>query len=266
MLLAITRAPMRWDGGVIVRRMFGSWHVLAVADDRLTRMSESPDGLNLSHSPFTALDQGDRGIGVFASVEDSRRRVTLRRSLNSGSSLYYTVTAIGELICGTRVSALRGAGVALEEDRKRLPEFFTYCFVCPPATLFKDVHLLTMDETLIVEERDGAWRTVHRSVLQLPDLRPSSSTDFAAEGAAVLTAAMGELGDLDSRTAVLLSGGVDSSVLSCLALRQGYRHPTFGTSYPFERPEADIETTYASSAAGIRPRQPGVRLLRNGRP
>src|SRR5450759_4648950 len=224
MLLALTRSSLPWDGDVVARRMLNSWHVLAVADDHLTRMSESADTLNLSHSPFTALDQPDRGIGVFASVEGSSGRVTLHRSLSSGSSLYYTITPLGELICGTRVTALRRAGVALEEDRQRLPEFFVYCFVCPPATLFKDVQLLVMDEELIFEEQSGTWRIVQRSILELPVLRPISNTDFAAESAAVLKAAMGELGALDARTAVLLSGGVDSSVLSCLALRQGYSH------------------------------------------
>ena len=38
-------------------------------------------------------------------------------------------------------------------------------------------------------------------------------------------------------------------MLSRLALQQGYRHPTFGTSYPFEHPDSDIEASYASSAA-----------------
>jgi len=60
---------------------------------------------------------------------------------------------------------------------------------------------------------------------------------------------MGELGPLDDRAAVLLSGGVDSSVLTRLAVLQGYGGTTFGASFPFEDPARDMEARYASSAA-----------------
>src|SRR4051812_11036228 len=111
MLLGLTRSPIPWTRGTVRRGMAGSWHLLAVADDPFTTISDTTDGVRLAQSPFTALGQPDRGIGVFAEVKTPGNTVTLRRSLSSGSSLYYTSTADGGLICATRVTALRCAGV-----------------------------------------------------------------------------------------------------------------------------------------------------------
>ena len=251
MILAITRGPLPWhDAAVpVVRQRLGSWHVLAVADDPFTRLDETGEGVRLSDSPFTALDQEERGIGVFATVTPPST-VTLRRSLSSGSNLYYTVTPDGGLICATRVTALRTLGVRLEEDRARLPEFFVYCFVCPPATLFRNISLLTMDETLVFADDGGrGWRIADQRFFELPRQRERQPDGIGQECADVLIASMAQLGPLDDRTAVLLSGGVDSSVLAHLALGQGYRHPTFGASYPFEDRAHDLEAEYATSAA-----------------
>ncbi len=248
MILALTRSALPWSDGTIVRRVVDEWHLLAVADDPLTRVEETPEGIEVTHSALFSVDRSDPGVGSHARVDLAAQTVMLHQSMGPCSALYFTINERGELFCASRVTRLQQLGVRIEEDRTTLPEFFVYCHLTPPATFYRGISAMPLGDTLTFDLGRSGWRAGPRSGFTLPSVR-ADREDFSAEVAGALERAFAAIGPLDDRTAVLLSGGVDSSVLAAMARRLGSREATYGTSYPFERPGDDLEREYALSAA-----------------
>ncbi len=250
MILAITRSKLEWNPVDSHRsRLGGDWHLLFAADDPFTRISRSDTAVTLSRSPFHAVDLPTEEVGSFVRLDLHARSLSLRRSAGAGAGLYYTFTSDGDVLCASTVGALKKLGMALEQDERRLPELFVYSYVCPPATLFRNISAVAPGEHIDIVADRGAWRVHQRTTQTLPTLCQESEHGFDVDCATALKTAVGLTAPVASSTTVFLSGGVDSSVLCQLALRHGYDQPSLGASFPFERPDGDIERDYAKSAA-----------------
>jgi asparagine synthetase B (glutamine-hydrolysing) len=178
-------------------------------------------------------------------VDPHRNRIRVAPPL-SGRPFYYAVTQDGELFASTHIRFLRQAGIRLEENSEAFSEFLLYRIVTPPSTLYRNVRQLPSCYAL--EITVGRELALREEPVAFPAPEAGSRV---AETAERLEAALARyLRQLDpERTAVLLSGGVDSTIICQISRRCGGKGITYSSSYPFELPALEVERGYAISAA-----------------
>ncbi|MBI4589014.1 MAG: hypothetical protein HY725_09260 [Candidatus Rokubacteria bacterium] len=227
-----------------------SHHVTLAVDGRMGRLSVGDGEL----TAVEAAGAKEAGASEFelvrASVERATRTLRISRLTCGGRPLYYTVTQEGQFFCSTHVSMLRRVGVPLTENAAALPEFLVYCFVTPPETLFKGISQVPYGQTLVVALR-GDTVVVRLSGASFGIAQPPPLPDDGWDGpvSRTLMRTFELLSGSRDHVATLLSGGMDSSILTALASRVLGIRRTYSTSYPFEDPGQDVEEQYALSAA-----------------
>lgn len=235
---------------------------------RVTTMHRGPFVVTMATDNFFSAQQtGDTGLSVDEGasstvhslqnvapdeimIRDDRNALEISRSAVSGRPVYYHTNAEGEFFCSTHVRLLRQAGVKIQEAPDSLPEFFIYRFVMPPRTMYRDIWQLVAGSTLTVSlkndtcqvsvepfhwpESDGARVPLEEVSLRTLDMLTESIRGFCP--------------DREGMT-VLLSGGLDSSILYQLCRRLYGLDETYSAGFPFENPENNSEKAYALSAA-----------------
>lgn len=219
-----------------------------VLDSFLSKIISEKDGLSVVESPPTAC--GDPEEIVLSQATYSKEKETLKISVPfiSGRPVYYTLDSKGNFYCSTHVSMLRQAGARLRENMMALPEFFVFCHTMPPQTLYENIWQLTVGSSLCVKTRNGKCRieTINEFDPPRENRKPDLIRDFPARIASLLSRSIEPLRTYKNRLAVLLSGGLDSSLLLKICQTLGYDvDTTYSTGYPFESFERD----YALSAA-----------------
>lgn len=254
-LVTLTAEPIREriDGFTVNERSIGSAICTIVTDGFLSRYVPETHGFSVIESPL--LNGAATPDMVFARVtyDDREALLSVCESVMSGHSAYYHLDGEGAFYCSSHVSMLHQAGVALEENREALPEFFVYRYVTPPRTLYKRVNRLLPQAELRVPLNDGLAEDVHVETRLPPLPEPGDSQalqDISARARAMLIANLQALAPCHKRFAVLLSGGIDSSILCRILLEEFQIRQTFSTGYPFEDPALNREKEYALSAAG----------------
>ena len=251
-LLAATRSPLPHTVGTLDTHAVeqDDWHITTATDG--TWSHAWPDGALRHVREAVACNEGGGQLAfIHASYDPARSAIEIDHHFISGKALYYHRSAIGEFFVSTHISLLRDAGVVLEEDSDRLPEFFIYRFITPPLTLFRGVRRLPRGSSLGVEIT-GAGCEVHESAPYIPrvDSPASADRDLAArESRDRVLAAVDQLRPVADRVSVLLSGGVDSSLLFRSAQRELGVSDSFASGFPFETPKENEERLYSQSAA-----------------
>jgi len=178
--------------------------------------------------------------------------LTIRVSSVSGVPVYYHESPSGDLVIGSRVQFLRRAGVPIEADESVLPEYLTYRCVLAPATLFRNIRRIPQGGVLTCSLNSG------RTTARLSDLVDRISLGIPETGGLddhikALTDCVGKtiqpLEAIPGHVAMLLSGGIDSSILCRLAGQNLGLRETFSTGYPFEDDSQNVERRYALTAA-----------------
>ncbi len=171
----------------------------------------------------------------------------------SGRPIYYHINSNGEFFCSTHISLLRKAGVTITENQKALPEFFVYRYVMPPRTLFKDIEQLVAGSRIYIELRNGRCQITSISRFNPPNTdEKSCSIDKISEKTLhLLTESMLALSPCKENLSVLLSGGLDSSILYQICRGICGIESSYSTGYPFEDTQNNSEKEYALSAADV---------------
>jgi asparagine synthase (glutamine-hydrolysing) len=164
-------------------------------------------------------DHGDafaarlRGMFAVAIWDGRRRRLVLARDRFGIKPLYYR-HAGGELTFASELRALpRG-----EIDLDALESFLAFNSIPAPQTIFRDVRKLPAGHTLVWE--DGR---VHVECFARPrplEVRPDDEAELVEELRARLRDSVRAHLVSDVPVGVLLSGGVDSSLLAALAAQE----------------------------------------------
>lgn len=173
----------------------------------------------------------DHLIGMFACaiVERDTRRVVLARDRLGIKPLYVAQVREGGQVTALRFAStlpalLAGGGVDTDLDRAALHSYLSFHSVVPaPRTVLQGVRKLP-PATIRVIEPDGAFRD--RTYWAPPYVRDPAKADWSAEDweEAVLDAlrvAVRRRMVADVEVGVLLSGGVDSSLVVGLLAEQG---------------------------------------------
>jgi asparagine synthetase B (glutamine-hydrolysing) len=145
---------------------------------------------------------------------------------------------------------LAKAGIQLQENREVLPEYFVYRIVMPPQTMFRGILDLSPGARLDVAVEATGCKIVTMHDYDPPVPKLNLSVEEAAERAlTLLRKSLQPLSGIAGRTAVLLSGGIDSSTLYNEVTRTVGPVMCYSTDYPFDDPTLSKERGYALSAA-----------------
>ena len=164
---------------------------------------DGPDGIARLHGMF-ALAIWDR----------TARRLVLARDRLGIKPLFYTSGARG-FGFASEIKALVAAGLTDRQvDPGALHHYLSCGYVPGTATIYRDVHRLAAGELLVLEgervRRRPYWHCQ-------PGVAHRSHAAAEEELRALLTAAVREHLVADVPVGAFLSGGIDSSVVSCLA-------------------------------------------------
>ena len=226
--------------------------VTTVTDNFLSKFISDEDGFSLIESPLLPY-QNFTDI-IFSQIKYIKKSNTfeISKSTISGRPIYYHTDANGNFFCSSHISMLRKSGVSIEENTDVLPEFFYFRYVMPPATLYKNIRQLLMGSRLIIKRENGKCRVVRDELYIPPAHHEKEAGHIDSVSDATLTLLNDTMDDLRSgkdKISVLLSGGVDSSILLRICQSRYDTDTTYSTGFPFENPDTNVEKAYALSAA-----------------
>jgi asparagine synthase (glutamine-hydrolysing) len=165
-----------------------------------------------------------QGMFAFALWDDKRRRLLLARDRLGIKPLYYTETNGAFLFASEVKALLEHPDVHAAPDLEALDLYLTFRYVPGPATLFKGIKKLAPGHTLVVE--NGHHKIDRYWELVLGDYQPGARLDETVEEfAALLQETTRRHLISDVPVGVLLSGGIDSSVVAALAASTDLHQP-----------------------------------------
>ena len=181
-----------------------------------------------------------RGMFALALWDSGRRRLVLARDRLGIKPLYCAETARGLYFASEQKALLEADDVPREISPRGVNDLFTLGFVAVPATLFASIHQLLPGTWLLFE--DGS-ASIHRYWdVKFPSRDEPAPRIREEEWTEALEEKLDEVVRLHLRSDVAvgawLSGGVDSSAIVSLMLRQLGR-PIHTASLSFDSPGMD---------------------------
>ncbi|MCA9321147.1 MAG: hypothetical protein KDB53_10445, partial [Planctomycetes bacterium] len=165
-------------------------------------------------------DQGAMALGLLrgpfavARLSDGGRRLLMARDVFGQRPLYWAKLR-GGLVFGSSLAALRAAGLEAAVDDEVETELLDRQFVRPGKCLWQGVRTLAPGQIIAVEWRPDASLVITESVIE-PRCWPD------AEPRALLREAFRLQGRRGHPAALMLSGGLDSSVVAAGLKAVGY--------------------------------------------
>ena len=175
----------------------------------------------------------NRLAGMFAiAAWDARlERLLLARDGQGIKPLYFAEKAGDGLLFGSEIGALEAGGIELSADAASLGAFLDLRFVPPPRTIFQGVCKLLPGHMAYVSA-DGEIGRPEPFAFHAPAVNRALSRDEAmAEVTNALHAAVERQMIADVPVGILLSGGVDSAVVTAAAARTSEHVSTFCVGY-----------------------------------
>lgn len=252
--IAITRGiPTESVGSVAAEEIKSDSVTFSILTDGfLSKRIPLENGFAVIESPLTNASRYPDILFSEFTYSSRSGYVDISKSTISGRPIYYCLDPNGVFFCSTHIRLLREAGVIIEENTKALPEFFMYRYVIPPQTLYKNIMQVPAGGRLRIKLASTfEIRLCERFTPAVPkESERFSSIDTVATGILDLMRGTCEkLKPANQTVDVLLSGGLDSSILFKIYQDSFDVKKTYSTGYPFEDPENDLEKEYAFSAA-----------------
>ncbi|HWR83197.1 MAG TPA: asparagine synthase C-terminal domain-containing protein [Candidatus Deferrimicrobium sp.] len=218
--------------------------VIAPAEEEITKAIKAL-ATGCSHS----APLGNNLLSIVV-VDAQRRIIELAASISSSRFQYYSYAKNG-LACSTSVAAMKEAGVPIAMDENALPEFFMYRFVTAPGSLLKGIPKLIGGQHLTFEMSQGTVTAErHWRFGDVGAEAGQTAEQCTAEVTARLERIISEAALHSGRSGILLSGGLDSSLLAALAVRQYPSITSVSSSFSFSN-RSDREEEYATSVAHL---------------
>ncbi len=192
------------------------------------------------------------GMFAFAIHDARKQRVFLARDRLGIKPLYYSLTG-KRLRFASSVQALLAAGdIDTQLDAVALHHHFTLHAVVPaPRTVLSGIRKLTPASGLRVDARGGTLEIPYwRLAAQRPAVAKSEAEWTEAIHASLKNAVKKRLAIADVKVGVLLSGGLDSSLLVALLAEQGVSDlMTFSVGFEDQPEESGHEFEYSDAVA-----------------
>ena len=226
--------------------------VTILTDNFLSKFVSEPNGFSVIESPIASSSDYRTIVFSQISYDESNRIFTVFKPTISGRAIYYYLSKEGEFFCSTHIWLLRNAGVPINENVKLLPEFFIYRYIIPPQTLYENIRQLIIGEKLGVKFVNEKCKIVSTDSYRPPISQEKESCGIETIVENTLDFLEGSvqlLSPCKKQISILLSGGLDSSILFKMCQKKFDVDYTFSTGYPFENVGKNIEMDYALSAA-----------------
>ena len=194
-----------------------------------------------------------QGMFAFAVWEMQRKKLFLARDRLGIKPLYYTFAANRFMFASNVQALLAAGGVDTDIDPVALHHQFTLHAVVPaPRTILKGVRKLAPANTFTIDT-DGRHHTRRYWALEArrPPLARSADEWVAMTGEALQKAVQSHLSIADVPVGVLLSGGLDSSLLVALLVRAGVEDlRTFSIGFEDQPEEKGSEFEFSDQVVG----------------
>jgi asparagine synthase (glutamine-hydrolysing) len=190
-----------------------------------------------------------RGMFAFVLFDAQKKKVLLCRDRMGKKPLYYYLDG-QELLAVSEIKFLHAfKGISLSIDPESLRAFFSLQYIPGPHTIYDEVRTVLPGECVELDMR--SWQADQRPYWSIHDQfrssPPAPGSELAAIDAALAESVRYRL-IADVKIGILLSGGIDSSLLSCYAAAQSTSPPkAFLVS--FDRHDLD-ESVFARMVAG----------------
>ncbi len=183
---------------------------------------------------------------TFAVVDKVSGRTRVYKSICCNRPLYYHCSH-RTIKCTSHIQLMKGDGVKLELNQEVLPEFFVYRYVMPPETLFKDIRCLPGGWSLVTE---GDHKEISLRKLWNPEKAESNSklSEAVLTTSKLLHNSIDFLKTYSETTVLMLSGGLDSSILGAISKNKGLDIKSISSGFHCITDEFG-ESEYALSAA-----------------
>ena len=208
------------------------------------------DGIifNFDHSRGTLVNSITQEEIIWKS--DNLNGWGVKRPGSLGCPVYYTIGDNGSLFCSSHIHLLRALGKTIEEDTKRLPEYLVFRYISPPNTLYKNIFIIPILNSLTINFSAAGELMFSLASCPLPNTREEpTENELKRDAYFEMRQFVTSLSCMRSRCLVPLSGGLDSSVLYLMCKNELAITNTISTGFPFEAEEDNVEKQYALSAA-----------------
>jgi asparagine synthase (glutamine-hydrolysing) len=251
-LVAITRSEISQNFQKLTLEEFRihSSIITVITDNFLSKYIPKEVGFSVMEFPRVSFGLEGALFSQFT-YNEKEDTFSITRNPMSGRPIYYHINSKGEFFCSSHIFLLRTAGVPIEENIDVLPEFFVYRCVMPPNTLYKNINQLPLGCRLKVSLKNDQCEIRSITIYNLSgeNKRLTSIFDCSKKVLDFLNESIITLRPFKDEIAVLLSGGVDSSLISKICQNNFGLENTYSSGYPFESPRLNIEKKYAFSAA-----------------
>jgi asparagine synthetase B (glutamine-hydrolysing) len=237
-------------GRVEIRKSNGHY-ITIVTDGFLSDLFQDENGFTIIESPLLGTSNVNRIIFCRVSLDRKKNNLIIHKSTIAGRPIYYYFDKKGNFFCSTHIEYLRKSGVPIEENISVLPEFFLYRYIIPPRTMYKDINQVLIGDIITIDIRDGRCK-IKKIESYIP---PKANKNIAKEHknlfneiGMIIDGAIKDLDIRQEKISVLLSGGLDSSILFKLCQENFKVDKSYSTGYPFDPPEKNKERSYSISA------------------
>jgi len=198
------------------------------------------------------LNKPESYVCQYVIINFKTKKLICRQSLSGNRPLYYRLGK-HDLFFGTDIKSFREAGVRLMPARSVMPEFMAYRYVAAPRTLYQDISRMIVGENITLDLNTFSLsEKIPPSFMPLPEGDLSSAESAINEADRILNETIGTYYKNSFKTAITLSGGLDSTALAAVAKY----HPTVNKSdlttvsscFSFII-DNEMESQYARSAA-----------------
>jgi asparagine synthetase B (glutamine-hydrolysing) len=253
-LIAITKNGVshQYQSGKIEEFNLHANKITIITDSFLSDFFSEPDGFSIIESPLIKTSDVHNIIFSKITYNTKKDHISIFKNTTSGRPIYYFINTKGEFFCSTHISMLRKAGISIEENIEVLPEFFIYRCVVPPQTLYKDIKQVVAGSRVDIKLVNGRYEIFNIDGFNPPQpVKDHLKEDdvYAQDTLTYLDKSIKVLRPCSEKIGVILSGGLDSSILFKICQDNYGINTSYSTGYPFEDPKKNKEKDYALSAA-----------------
>ena len=254
LFISITKngVAQNFTSGKVEEFSLHSSKVTVLTDNFISDFFVEPDGFSVVESPLISTVDYKNLLLLQVTYDKKNESLNLFKSTIAGRPMYYHINPAGEFFCSTHISLLRTAGVPIKENIDVLPEFFVYRFVMPPNTLYKNIFQLNAGDHLQIKFAQDKATASDIQHYMLPQSKDQNNMSLVIEQTyTLLNNSIKTLDPVHKKISLLLSGGLDSSILYKICQHNFQTDTTFSTGFPFENPKNNIEKEYSLSAARL---------------